>query len=526
MNLADGRAGTVLARLLLSGLLLWAPVAGRAQTPAAHAEAARTEPARVAPRLPADSVTHHTIELPGETLHITATAGAIHVPGEHELPDADIVFTAYAREDADPASRPVTFLFNGGPGASSAWLQFGAAGPWRLLMPVSGPPTPSMPVTLVPNAETWLDFTDLVFLDPPGTGFSPAPDSEQARRNVWSVDGDIRLLARAIRLWLEHAGRVASPKAIAGESYGGFRAPRLARALQTGESVGISAVVMISPVLDFAMRGNELDPLMWAARLTAMTAAAREAHGPVSRETLADVEAYATGEYIGDLLRGPRDEVALDRIAERVSGFIGLDRALVRRLSGRIDIGTFLRERRPGQVGSAYDPALADPDAFPRAIGRRGPDPVLDGLRAPLTQAVLDLMPNRLNWRPDTRYEVLNDRIARQWNWGESVTPPDSVDALRTALELDPRLRVTIVHGLADLVTPYLTTQLILDQLPPPADPDRVRIVTLPGGHMPYLRDVSRAALHDASRATLLDSVRAHSREATPAAMNRTSASP
>ena len=155
-------------------LLLAAPTL----PPPAHAQpAARSEGTEPRPVLPADVVTHHTLALPGRTLVFTATAGSFRLNDFAGRPQADIATVSYTLDDRDPRTRPVAFAVNGGPGASSAWLQLGALGPWRLAL--EGPPTPSSPSAPVPNAETWLDFTDLVFIDPPGTGYSlltPAND--------------------------------------------------------------------------------------------------------------------------------------------------------------------------------------------------------------------------------------------------------------------------------------------------------------------------------------------------------------
>ena len=182
-------------------------------------------------RLPPASTTHHTLELPGRTLHFEATAGAILLTDEKHVPRAELAFVAFQLEDAERARRPVTFAFNGGPGYASAWLNVGAVGPWRIA--IGGDATaPSASPEPMPNAETWLDFTDLVFIDPAGTGYSRVLASNpEARRRLWSVDGDIEYLAEAIRRWLDRFDRNVSPRYLLGESYGGFRVPRLAREL-------------------------------------------------------------------------------------------------------------------------------------------------------------------------------------------------------------------------------------------------------------------------------------------------------
>src|SRR5262249_24496259 len=249
---------------------------GRGNAPAAAAPAARprAQNDNVA-RLPADSVTDHTVELPGRTLHFKATAGSIPLnDAESGALQAEIAYVAYVM--GSPAdNRPVTFLFNGGPGAASAYLDIGAVGPWRL--PLDNV-TSSMSPMLGPNAETWLDFTDLVFIDPVGTGYSRiAAPGDNVRRQFYSVDGDGNALAVIIRKWIEKNGRQNSVKFVVGESYGGFRVPKVARAL-SGQGVGVRCLVMISPVLDFATLGNRRhDPMSWVARLPSMAATVLEA---------------------------------------------------------------------------------------------------------------------------------------------------------------------------------------------------------------------------------------------------------
>ena len=190
-------------------------------------------------------------------------------------------------------------------------------GPWRLPLDDI---TPSSTPTVVPNPETWLDFTDLVFVDPVGTGYSRFINtSDEVRKQFWSVDGDIDVLATFMRKWIEKNGRQASKKFIAGESYGGFRAPKLASKLNE-QGVAVSGLVLVSPVLDFGWRGNgRHSPLGWVARLPSMAAAVREANAPFDREALREVERYAAGDYLQDLLRGERDSAAVERIDARAS---------------------------------------------------------------------------------------------------------------------------------------------------------------------------------------------------------------
>ncbi len=480
------------AVFLLAALLLAAPATAqrvaRLEPPSSDSEAR--------PLLPADSVTHHTLALPGRTLHFTATAGGFRLTDAQGKPQADIATISYTLDGADPSTRPVAFVVNGGPGASSAWLQLGALGPWRLGL--EGPPFPSSSPAPVPNAETWLDFADLVFIDPPGTGFSRlASTADEVKRKIYSVEGDIPPLAEVIRRWTVQQGRLDSRRLIVGESYGGFRGPRLARTLQTDEGLGVTGLVLVSPVLDFGWTNFDTDPMSLAGRLPSMAAVAAETAG--HEPDLASVEHYAATEFIADLLRGPRDAEAVERLTAHVAALTGLDPALVRRHAGRIDLHTFQREHVRGEMASLYDGTVASPDATPAAAWSDQPDAVLDALRAPLTSAML-LLYRRLDWQPEGQYQVLNDEVASAWVWGHGLDRPQSVRQLRTALALDPALSVLVVHGRDDLVTPYFATKLLLAQLPEIGKPDRVRLLVTPGGHMLYLRDASRAALRTAAQ--------------------------
>src|SRR6266436_5040424 len=226
-------------------------------------------------RLPPDSMTKHTLALPGRTLDFTATAGSIRLSNNKGEPQADIAYTAYQLDGADGRDRPVTFVFNGGPGASSAYLQFGDAGPWRIAINAEAVTSSAAP-DLMPNAETWLDFTDLVFIDPVGTGYSRfVATGEDVRKRFYSVDGDVNSIAATIRRWLEKSDRLLSPKFIAGESYGGIRGPKIVRNLQTQRGVGVKGLILVSPVLDFReFSGSSLLQYVWS--LPTMAAVARE----------------------------------------------------------------------------------------------------------------------------------------------------------------------------------------------------------------------------------------------------------
>ena len=484
---------------LLAAIVAGGCVPCRADDAAAGKKSAdeRSAPSR---GLPAEVVTNHTITLGGEKVAFTARAGAVHLrDAQSDAPQADVAYVSYERAGAELLNRPIAFVFNGGPGAGSAWLGLGALSPWRLQM--ANPLSPSAPPTIVENAESWLNFADLVFVDPPGTGYSKIlGDGEDLRKRLFSVEGDADALAVVLRKWLTTHRRLASPKYLVGESYGSFRAVKLVHALRERESVGVTGLILISPVLDFTWL-DVRNLLSYSAYLPSFAAVAR---GAKDRAALADVEEYAGGAYLTDLLKGVRDADALSRLSARVAQFTGLNSKTVSQLGGRVHVKTFSRERaRDDQrVLSAYDGEVAGFDPAPFSQESDWEDPVLDTLRTPLGAAMSRIVTEKLEWPiNDARYEILNAQVAHQWDYGRGGrVNAEAVSDLREALALDPRLKVLIVHGITDLVTPYFATKLLLDQLPAFGDGSRVQFVVLPGGHMSYVRDESRRALRDAAR--------------------------
>ncbi len=466
----------------------------------AHAKAAKAP-------LPPPAITEHSVDLGGRALKFKASIGAMPIKDEAsgELL-AEVVTTAFvlSADGGKPepgACRPIVFAFNGGPGAGSAWLDLGALGPWRL--PMAGAAhAPSAAPLVSDNRESWLDFADLVFIDPPGTGFSRLGDSDAARKKFWSVEGDVDLLASVVRRWLLQAKKLDCPKYLVGESYGGFRAPKVARALQEKENIGVAGLILLSPALDFGWFEGHNNPLVDAARLPSLAASHAQAQ---SRAELAEAESYAGGAYLADLLRGPRDEAAQARIAGRIAELTGLSPERVRRLQGRIGLEdwAFEADASGRAIASYYDGATQEANAAPGRRPREWSDPVLDGLRAPMATAMTELCVDKLKWPVEARYEILADGVAESWNWGSRRRSLEAVGDLRRAQALDPRLKVLVAQGLYDLVTPYYANRLLLDLTPPIGAPDRIGFLALPGGHMFYAADFSRAALRDAARKTI-----------------------
>ncbi|SCX88569.1 S10 family peptidase [Microvirga guangxiensis] len=478
-------------------LLLAVPVAMAQEQQRGEQEARR--PRAEAQALPPESVTRHTLELSGRTLQFTATAGHLTLTDQQGAPQAEIAFVAYTKDGSDAATRPVTFAVNGGPGASSAYLHLLAIGPW--LLPLDGPTiSPSAPTALVPNAETWLDFTDLVFIDPPGTGYSRVLGGDQVRERFYSVQGDIDGLAAVVMRWLKEKNRLTSPKFFVGESYGGFRGPLLAQKLQNDQGIGFSGLILVSPVFDFDWLGQDAGaPWVNAALLPSLAAAKQSRDGSVSRESLREAETYASTEYLVDLMRGLQDKEAVERVSRRVAELSGLSPDLTRRLAGRIDMRTAQRELRrdTAEIVSAYDTNIAIADPNPNSQFSRFDDPVLDAMTAPLSSAIIQHLTQTLNYKAEGRYNLLNGSINGAWRWGNGRNSPENLQELKQALSLDGKMRVLVTHGFTDLVTPYFASKLLLDQLPEIGSQNRVALSVYEGGHMFYSRQGSRQAFQN-----------------------------
>ena len=490
----------LLLALALTPLLTPIPAHSQPRPPQQAPQQSQDSPRPTQHRLPADSTTHHSVTLEGRSLAFSTTAGSITLQSPDGTPEAQMAYIAYTLDTPKP-HRPISFAFNGGPGAASATIHLGLLGPWRMPMDDQGA-RPSAPAEPIPNTDTWLDFTDLVFLDPIGTGFSRLlVNTEETRKKYWSVTGDVTAMADAIRQYLQSTRRMTAPKYIIGESYGGLRAPRLVRELAADQNVGINALILISPKMDYGGNSNALSVLDFATGLPSIAASERAKHGPVTRADMADVEAYAAGDYLTDLLRGPADPQALARRLDRVSALTGLDRAFLERRQGLHYSQDFYRNRTPAQMASRYDTSFERPDPFPEYITYFPFDSLSDAFAAPFGSAMLDLYGRRFNWLPDGPYEQSNGRALRAWDYGQGPTRPESVSALRTELALDPSFRVLIAHGLFDLATPYFRTQLELNQIPPSVSTNRIDFQVYPGGHMFYSREVNRAPFRAAARA-------------------------
>jgi carboxypeptidase C (cathepsin A) len=506
-----------LRTLLLAPLVAVLAAAPRPAAAAAEAAASSREAAKATaredeaklPPFPADRTVRQAIQLGGRSLAYDVTVGSLPVRDDKGKVVAHVMYTAYV---VPGGNRPVTFALNGGPGASSVYLNLGALGPKRLQFGGEGD-SPSDPPVMTDNAGTWLDFTDLVFIDPVGTGFSYTElGAEDAKKRFYNTKADIEYLSRIIYDWLVKAERLQARKYLVGESYGGFRGPRITRYLQSRLGVAMNGLVLVSPYLDpGADRDGDLSPLPWMLTLPSISAANLERQGRLSEQAIADVVEYTRGEYVVDLFRGRADPAAMERITKRVTALSGLDPTFVRRAGGRLETQAYLREvfRGEGKLGSRYDPNVRGWDPFPYSPEQRIGDPILEAIVAPTTTAMVDFITRTVGWKYAGRYNALSFEVNEAWGDANSAArqgDPEgelhgSVEELRAALAVDPKFNVLIVHGWGDLSCPFMASILIADQVPAMGSPSRITVRGYPGGHMFYSRPASLAAFRaDAQR--------------------------
>jgi carboxypeptidase C (cathepsin A) len=488
-------ASSFAVRLAFASALIFLPVAQAQTAPDAKPEPAKAAETKseLAP-LPADAHVPQTIELDGKPLHYTVTVGTLPVNSKEGKKVGEVVYTAYTVEGKD---RPVTFAMNGGPGASSVYLNLGAIGPKRVAFGTEGD-SPSDPATLKDNPGTWLDFTDLVFIDPIGTGYSRSLVSEaETKKLFYTTVPDIQYLSRTVYDWLVKNGRLDSRKYFVGESYGGFRGPRVTHYLQTELGVALNGVVLVSPYLNPTVEDNgDLSPLPWMMTLPSIAAAHMEREHKLTAEAMAPVIAYTRSDYAAALLKGRSDPMATQQMIQHVTEITGLDPVFVKRAGGRLETQAYLREvyRSEGKLGSRYDPNVTAWDPFPNDPDQRSNDPILESIIAPTTTAMVNFVTQTVGWKTDARYEALSGDVNRQWDGGDELRK-GSVEQLREAVANDPKMHVLIVHGWNDLSCPFMGSVLTVDQMPVMGDPTRVQVKEYPGGHMFYSRPSSQMAL-------------------------------
>ena len=451
--------------------------------------------------LPARVATHHVLGLTDRQIDYDAVAETLALTDAKGAVTATIFTVAYLAGGNGSGQRPVSFVFNGGPGAASVFLHLGALGPRIMETPQSGA-VPASPVHVGDNPATWLGFSDLVFIDPVGTGFSRGKGKEEnPDKPFWEVRADIASLETVIRLWLTRHGRWGSPIYLVGESYGGFRAATLAQELPHDVGVTVNGLVLISPALDLsALHQDERDLLAAAFFLPSYAATAGATNPSPARQDRAAIEHFALSDYLVGLAGLKGDLAPGDPFIARIADIAGVSEDIVRRHRGRIPRDVFAREvrRAEGEVVSLYDGTITRP-ARPDEARESGPDPVLQPAVAAYGAAFNAYVADALGYHTDLPYRVLPHDVSRQWNWqgdrqGEGLGL--AMSSLEAALLEHPDTRVLIVNGRYDLVTPYLASRWLVDQLGVPARVRAgIRLRVYEGGHMMYMRPDARALL-------------------------------
>jgi carboxypeptidase C (cathepsin A) len=472
------------------------------------------EPADKSPNAaePADDLvtTRHSITIDGAELSYTATTGRIVLRREGHTddkfdgpqPKAEVFVTAYTVDTDDPARRPVTFAFNGGPGSSSVWLHLGLLGPRRVMSGDVGAMLPP-PYGLADNAQTLLRHSDLVFIDPVSTGYSRAVKGEKSK-DFHGYGGDIESVGEVIRLWTSRNDRWMSPKYLCGESYGTTRAAGLARHLQTRYGMYLNGLILVSAVLDFGTAefgGGNDDP--YALYLPTYAAVAHY-HGKISDRVLADVlaeaESYAGRDYLWALSQGSRlTEAERAAAVARVAALSGLSADYVDRVNLRPEhvryLTELLRDRRlvVGRIDGRFTGWDTD-------YGRETwtSDPSINAITGPYTAALNHYVRAELGFASDLPYEILSDRV-HPWSFSEFENQHVHVlEPLAAAMRANPHMRVHVDCGYYDLATPYFAAEHSFAHLAiPPELAANVDFSYYQAGHMMYLHEPSRLAQSD-----------------------------
>ena len=445
------------------------------------------------------SVTKHEMKVGDQVLHYAATAGTLPIRDDKGEVEARIFYVAYTRDDAgEKAKRPLMFSFNGGPGSASVWLHLGALGPKRVDMP-SDAAFAKPPFHLVDNEQTWLGATDLVFIDPVGTGFSRAAKPE-LNTKFHSLKGDIESVGEFIRLYLTREERWGSPLYLVGESYGTTRASGLSDHL-VEKGIALNGIALISSVLDFKTlqfgRGNDV-PYPLFLPTYAATAWYHKKLGDDAgdlKKLVEDAKQWAATDYARALERGDRlSDDERKAVVAKLAAFTGLSPEYVDRADLRIEIQHFCKEllldegHTVGRLDSRYKGSDADADAATPDV-----DPSLSAIRPPYTATFQTYLRDDLGYKTDLPYHILGEGVGK-WEWGVQGRGgyPETGSALRDAMAKNPSMKVLVAQGYYDLATPFAAIEETLAHLKL-SKPQRenVTIEYYEAGHMMYLHGPS-----------------------------------
>jgi carboxypeptidase C (cathepsin A) len=413
-------------------------------------------------------VTRHQVTAGGRTLSYTVTAGMMPIANPAGEVEADIFYMAYTLDNAGPAGkRPLMFSFNGGPGSSSVWLHLGALGPKRVKMLEDGA-MPAPPFQLVDNEYTWLGETDLVFIDPVGTGYS-RPRKADLGKKFWNVQGDIQGVGEFIRMYLTRYERWTSPLFLVGESYGTTRAAGLAGHL-IDRGIAFNGIVLVSSILNFQTarfaKGNDLPYVLFLPTYTATAWYHKKLPADLQtdlRKALTEAEKWAEGPYAEALAKGDRLGAAeRQAVIDKLHRMTGLEKRFIARCGLRIEIQHFCKEllrdrnRNVGRLDSRFqgidESGVSERPDF---------DPAMSIIFPPYTTTFNQYVRTALGYKTDRTYNILGG--IDRWEFGPGYT--DTSEALRGAFAKNPYMRLFVASGYFDLATPYFATEYTLSHM-------------------------------------------------------------
>jgi carboxypeptidase C (cathepsin A) len=449
-------------------------------------------------------VTRHEIRASGRTLRYTATAGMMPIKNRDGETEARIFFMAYTLDDAGARGRrPLTFSFNGGPGSASVWLHLGAIGPKRVKMNSDGA-MPAPPFELVDNEQTWLNQTDLVFIDPVGTGYSRAVRPDLASK-FFGLNGDIESVGEFIRMYLTRYERWTSPLFLAGESYGTTRASALSGYL-IDRGIALNGIVLISTIMNFATTnfaaGNDLPYQLflpsYAATAWYHKKLPQDLQSKSVQDLVAEVERWAATDYALALDKGDRlTPQERQEVVTRLSRYTGLDARFIDNANLRVSLNLFRKEllrserRSIGRLDARFK-------GFDSNFATDSPD--FDAseaaIRPPYTSTFNNYVRTELGYKTDLEYYILGGGITSPWNWGTNNNYVDTSVALRTALAKNPFLKIFVAMGYYDMATPYFAADYTLHHIS--LDPMLLRNISTgyyEAGHMMYIDEKSLVRL-------------------------------
>lgn len=451
--------------------------------------------------IPPPVSTKHKITINGQNINYTATAGYLQLKAEDGKPKANVFFVAYTKDGVDDLSkRPMTYTFNGGPGSSSVWLHMGIMGPKRVLMSDNGDVLPP-PYRYVDNEYSWLDQTDMVFIDPVSTGYSRAVTGENEKQ-FHGYEEDLQSVAEAIRLYATKYDRWNSPKFLAGESYGTTRAAGLSDYLQSKYKFYLNGVVLISSILNMQTArfdiGNDLPYSLFLPTYTASAWYHKKLSPDLQKDlksTLKAAEDFALGEYNRALFKGSDlSKEEFSAIAQKVSYFTGLSKEYVIQANLRIDIHKFNKElrRKEGLTIGRLDSRFTGRDYNDVGVTPEF-DPSNDGtISGPYSAAINHYVKTELKFNNDLPYEILGGRV-QPWNYNNVQNRYLNVaESLRKAMSVNPYLKVWVLCGYYDLATPYFAADYTFSTMGlRPEQKNNVTFTYYEAGHMLYIHKPS-----------------------------------